>query len=870
MSTPNYGALLQSFWTPATQPIPEDSSLSQTQATEPADLAEFLGDDLLWQTTTTAQEPDLRDIPGDLPPELALALHEQGIARLYSHQLKTLQAIRAGKSLILTSPTASGKTLSVYPGIIEGCMQGHRALVFYGFKALAADQYNKVSSLLAKIPQKVRPRLGMITGDVKAQDKRAEIIAQKPHILAVTPELIHFQLRQAWKSEGWASFYRKLRYIAFDEAHTLSGSYGANMAWLIRRIKLAVDRYGGDSKQLQFIFLSATCGNPRQLAQKLSALKPTKSNPKPIIWIRTSGAAVPPKRIVVTQPSHNLTADTARIIQFLLSQGKSGIAFCNSRRSVRELTGLLKSAQVSAFYSGITPERRAEVVEQLQAGTIQWIVATDALEAGIDLPELECCVLRGWPGSKKSYQQRAGRAGRQAPGLTVLIPNALNPIDLYVAEHPQILISGEAEEVSFNDEYPIFAAKHLMCAAAETGIPVDKIKHYFGSATVEVAKLLLSQGHLNKGRNGLWTKGNPHNDINFRGGATQGTIKLVDAGSGEELEEVSLDIAYREVHPKAIYKRQDIDGKMLAYNCISLDLQGRRAILKQVADNSLYTVANTQFETSSIKLLTDPVQVPLLLPQELHSGDREQKKEFTPAMKLELSFGQVSYITSGYSLMNQIYEQTCLNKRCLNYKEPLPGKRQCSSCGKVTRKAIITETLAEENFEQPYRVQFSTPMVKVILDRLAQAAIERVAKATRLSLSCAGLPIPPGYQQLWEHPSNLIALHSFGHQIMRALQLVVRADPKEVNFATSKELGETSIYVGYFYDETDGGNGASEAAFQHLPELARAAAAIARSCDCSTGCAKCLIQHSCPDGNAALLKQLGLVLLDAIAPPEAS
>ena len=99
MSTPNYGALLQSFWTPATQPIPEDSSLSQT--IEPADIAEFLGDDLLWQTTTTAQEPDLRDIPGDLPPELALALHEQGIDRLYSHQLKALQAIRAGKSLIL-------------------------------------------------------------------------------------------------------------------------------------------------------------------------------------------------------------------------------------------------------------------------------------------------------------------------------------------------------------------------------------------------------------------------------------------------------------------------------------------------------------------------------------------------------------------------------------------------------------------------------------------------------------------------------------------------------------------------------------------------------------------------------------------------
>lgn len=639
------------------------------------------------------------------------------------------------------------------------------------------------------------------------------------------------------------------------------------MAWLIRRIKLAVDHYGGDSRKLQFIFLSATCGNPRQLAQKLSGLKPTKNDPKPIIWICKNGAAVPPKRIVVTHPSHNLTADTARIIQFLMLQGKSGIAFCNSRRSVRELTGLLKSAKVSAFYSGITPERRAEVVEQLQTGTIQWIVSTDALEAGIDLPELECCVLRGWPGSKKSYQQRAGRAGRQAPGLTVLIPNALNPIDLYVAEHPEMLVSGEAEEVSFNDKYPIFAAKHLMCAAAETGIPIDKIKQYFGSAAVEVVKLLVSQGHLNKGRNGLWTRGNPHTDINFRGGTTQNTIKLVDAESGEELEEVSLDIAYREVHPKAIYKRQDVDGKMLTYNCISLDLQSRRAILKQVAENSLFTVAKAQFETSSFSLLTEPVQVPLLLPEDLYESDSEEQKKFTPAMKLELSFGQVSYIVSGYSLMNQIYEQTCLNKRCLSYKERLPGERQCPSCNKVTRKAIITETLTEENFEQPYRVQFSTPMVKVTLNEKTQDAIKQVSKTIRLSLSRDGLPIPPSYQQLWEHSSNLIALHSFGHQIMRALQLVVRADPKEVNFATSKQPGKTPTYVGYFYDETDGGNGASEAVFKHLPELARTAAAIATSCDCETGCVKCLIQHGCPDGNTALLKQLGLVLVNAIAPP---
>ncbi|KAM3097673.1 DEAD/DEAH box helicase [Phormidesmis sp. 146-35] len=860
-TTPNYGALLQSFWTPPTTSSAENSDLAGDRLSERTDIIEFLGEDLLWQQTTPGQEPDLKEIPADLPPELVEALHTQGIRQFYSHQLKALQAIRSGKSLILTSPTASGKTLSTYPGILEGCMNaGHRALAFYGLRALALDQFHKISDLLLAIPTASRPVLAMVTGDVKTEE-RERILASNPHILGVTPELIHFQLKQTWKSERWATFYQCLRYVLIDEAYTFSGSYGANMAWLMRRIRLAVDHYGGCSRDLQFIFLSATCGNPKQLAQKLAGLKPAKHNPKPLIWIHRSGAAAPHRQVVVTQPSYNLTADTARIIQFLLGQGKSGIAFCNSRRGVRDLTGLLKSTQVAAFYGGISPERRAEVVQQLQSGIIKWIIATEALEAGIDLPELECCVLRGWPGSKMAYQQRSGRAGRAKAGITVLIPNALNPIDRYITEHPELLISGEAEDVFFNDKYPIFAAKHLLCAAAETGIPTSKIKHYFGNAAIEVAKLLMAQGHLNKGRNGLWARGYPHKDVNFRGSVSQTTIKLIDAESSEELEEVSEDIAYREAHPHAIYKRQDGDGQMLTYQCISLDLTSKRAILKQVPDSSLFTVAVTQSETRSLKALTNPVALPLRF---LGTDENSDAPAF---LTLELSYGQISHITSGYSLMTQLYEQTCLNRRCLNYKEPLPSDRRCPLCSKLTRKALIIKTLSEESFEQPYRTQFSAPMVKVAIGSTAQDYLQTFARESRTSLSRSGQPIPPGYQQLWEHPSSLIAIHSFGHQILRSLQLFARVDPREVNFSVVKEAGDRNHYAGYFYDTSDGGNGASEAVFKHMTELTSAAAAIARGCDCDVGCAKCLIQHGCPDGNTALLKQMGLVLLDAIAPP---
>jgi DEAD/DEAH box helicase domain-containing protein len=186
---------------------------------------------------------------------------------------------------------------------------------------------------------------------------------------------------------------------------------------------------------------------------------------------------------------------------------------------------------------------------------------------------------------------------------------------------------------------------------------------------------------------------------------------------------------------------------------------------------------------------------------------------------------------------------------------------------------LIIKTLSEESFEQPYRTQFSAPIVKVAIDSTAQDYLQTFAKEARISLSRSGQPIPPGYQQLWEHPSTLIAIHSFGHQILRSrsvfveqsLQLFARVDPREVNFSVVKEAGDRNHYAGYFYDTSDGGNGASEAVFKHMAELASVAAAIARGCDCDAGCAKCLIQHGCLDGNTALLKQLGLVLLDALA-----
>ena len=226
--------------------FPEASHL---QPTATADLCDFLGEEVIYQTIATATTPKLYKIPQDLPPLIISALHRQGIQQLYSHQIKTLKAVRQGKDVILSTATASGKSLSAYLPILEGILQHQfTALSIYGLKALTADQSQKLADLLQLIPEPARPRLALLTGDTPPQT-REQLLATNPSIISATPELIHYALKGVHWSQPWQHFLSRLRYIVLDEAHTFNGVYGANMASLIRRLKLAVDERGGCSQK---------------------------------------------------------------------------------------------------------------------------------------------------------------------------------------------------------------------------------------------------------------------------------------------------------------------------------------------------------------------------------------------------------------------------------------------------------------------------------------------------------------------------------------------------------------------------------------------------------------------------------------------
>lgn len=882
-NSPNYTALLHRFYAPPTA-AQEPSADSEIPV---EDLVELLTEQLIYQQTIPAQEPEFAPLPTSLPAHLTQALKAKGIEQLYSHQAKAYRAISKGQDVTITTTTASGKTYAAYLGILKGCMKhNYRCLAFYNLKALAGDQSEAIADLLSTIPQERRPRFAKLTGDTSTEERK-EILATEPHILGVTPEFIHYQLRAAWGSEHWQTFFSQLRYVLVDEAHTCKGVFGANVSLLIQRIKLVVDKYGlADddgtlpSQRLQFITLSATSGNPRIHARRLTGRLRYKQSPDRLTWIQKSGAATAEKQLLVLRPSHNVNAETAKLVHHLLREGKSGIVFCTSIASVKTLYNLINleslrqghgpvGNQIATFYAALKPKQKADVLQQVKTRATRWILSTDALEAGIDIAELDCCIVRGWPGSIQSFRQQIGRCGRRNAGLAIFLPIAGNVLDTYFANHPELLANGPAENISFQVSV-ILLAKHLMCAAVESGIPSSQIRYYFGKEAILIAQELMQQGHLQKNRAGaLWARGFPHREINFRGSLSQTTIQLVNE-DGDELEQMTEDIAQREVYPGAIYRSQNADGQMVTYQSLALDLEAKQARLKLIPDTPAFTVATTRSELNAHSSVAAPKFLPLQLLTDEPEVSTSQTELPIPetthirhptGLTLELAWADMRHLITGYDLNVRRYERTCLNRKCLQYKEALPTQRRCPSCNTPVRAADIVQHVSQFMFETPTKVEITTPIVQLTLTESVRNYLQDYVKQLKTQIQSEDSLIPPGYQTLWEFRAEYLALHTAGHQLLKVLPLVVRADTHDANFQITRSQTET--FQGIFYNCLPE-SGAVESLFSRLPELAAKAAEVARTCPCSTGCGNCLIQHGCPDGNMGLFKPLGLSLLDAI------
>ncbi|MFP4413209.1 DEAD/DEAH box helicase [Coleofasciculus sp.] len=814
---------------------------------------------------TPASQEKAEPLPQDLPKVLHYALNTIGINSLWSHQYASLQALRQGGDILLSTPTASGKTLAFLLPILETCLINPHATALFIFplKALAVDQLRQIHDIIDLIPKFQRINVVMLTGDVPMAE-RIKLLEQSPQIICITPDLLHHQLFKVFKPQwqSWQGFLRNLRYLVIDEAHTYRGSFGAHFANLMRRLRLAIDQSGGDSTQLQHIFATATIGNPGELAETFSGRQGNLS------LIENSGAATAARTTLCLAPSKYANIESCAIVLAWLDQGLKGIVFCNSRVALKSLLnqiqehleqrgqGYLKS-QVRIFYGSLKSDHRRQIIQQLSAGEISIILATSALEAGIDIPELDCCLLRGYPGSLMQLRQRQGRAGRKSPGLVIFLPIAQNALDYFYGNNPDLLLRGEVESAVCNPDYQVFLKQHLLCGACESGIPLEKFYQYFGQSAADIAIQLMNQHQLSLSRHQqLWTKPYPHKDVQMRG-TNHFTVTLVDQQTGEEFEELDEKHAQREVFPEAIYQHQSPWGDRVWYSCQSLDLEKQQAILKPLAeDPQQLTRAEQETEIELKSYLAEPKILPTRIPE--------------GRIRLILGWGEITDYVNGYTLYSLEYDKTCQNFQCRRYHTPVK-ETQCPDCRRRTRFAEIQKRIKTVNFEQPYLTRLEAPVLQIEVNQPIQDYLTQQVKQVKEKLiQQYGKKIPSEYTCLWFCPPEQIALHSITHQINLAVPLLILSETQEVNslIVNKPNRQHTLPTIGYWFDTTPGGNGVSEAIFHRFWDFAFKAKVLAEGCDCDQGCPRCLMQHSCPESNAALNKSLGLSLLEIISQME--
>lgn len=533
-----------------------------------------------------SREASYAELDEPLAAELQDCLTKHGLSPLYVHQAEAVNRARQGKNVMVATSSASGKTLCYNIAVLQAALTepGSRAIYLFPTKALAQDQLRNLHQLFC-------PRL-LPVEDVATFDgdtPRAERAEIKKHarIILTNPDMLHVGILP--NHQSWTGLLRHLRYVVIDEAHTYRGVFGSHVACVLRRLRRLCSVYGSNP---QFICCSATIANPGEHAGGLTGL--------PCEVVDGDGSPRGRKDFIFWNPPlidearsarRSANSEATNLFTELVSQGSRTLTFARTRRLTELIYIYSKKRLAEVDYSlsrlikpyraGYLPEDRRRIERELFGGKLLGVVATNALELGIDSGGLEATVLAGYPGSIASTWQQAGRSGRsQGESLSFLV--ALdNPLDQYFMRHPDYFFQKGFEHVLVNPGNPYILRAHLLCAAWEWPLNGDDEK-IFGFAFNQEREVLEGQGRLRKRKNRWYLSPSiayPSQSINIR--STSGeNFAVVDTATGSLLETVESSVAFFQIHPGAIYLHQ---GE--AYLVTRLDLTSHIAYAKPTKAN---------------------------------------------------------------------------------------------------------------------------------------------------------------------------------------------------------------------------------------------------------------------------------------------
>jgi len=536
-----------------------------------------------------AREAQWADFPPWVHCDLVAAYAAKGIRRPYSHQAAAAEAVRAGKNLVIVTPTASGKTLCYNLPILNAVLENSdsRALYLFPTKALAQDQLAELHDL----NERLENRVGVFTYDGDTPSDARQAIREKAHIALTNPDMLHTGILP--HHTRWTRMFENLRYIVIDELHTYRGVFGSHLCNVLRRLKRIARFYGCEA---QFICCSATMANPGELASRLIEAD--------VEVLNANGAPAAEKTFVFYNPPivnralgirRSYINEASRVAQEFLKHELQTIVFANSRLHTELLLTYLQQANpkpvgkpesIRGYRGGYLPNERREIERGLRDAKIRGVVSTSALELGIDVGSLDAVVMAGYPGSIAGTWQRAGRAGRRSGSSCAVLVASSAPLDQFIVRHPEYFFGSTPEHAFIQPDNLEILINHLKCAAFELPIAADQER--FGEVDVpDLCARLAEAGFLHHaGEHCHWThEAYPADTVSLRSVTSDNFVIVNITGEPSVIGEVDYPSALTTVHEKAIYLH---GGQQ--YHVEHLDFKERKAYVKEV-DADYYTDA---------------------------------------------------------------------------------------------------------------------------------------------------------------------------------------------------------------------------------------------------------------------------------------
>lgn len=508
---------------------------------------------------------DSRDWPHWADPDIVAAFADRGVSRPWSHQAAAADLAHAGRHVVLSTGTASGKSLGYQLPILTALAADPRARALYlsPTKALGHDQLRAAQALTDAVPNLRDVAPSAYDGDATTDLRR--FARERSRWIFSNPDMIHLSLLR--NHAKWAVFLRNLQFVVVDECHYYRGIFGSNVAMVLRRLLRLCERYSGSPT---VFFASATTAAPAETASELIG--------QTVTAVTEDGSPQGGRTVALWEPAlledlvgengapvrRSAGAEASRVMADLMAEGARTLTFVRSRRGA-ELTALGARTRleqvapeltdkVASYRAGYLAEDRRTLERALSDGELRGLATTNALELGVDIAGLDAVVLAGFPGTVTSFWQQAGRSGRRGQSALIVLIARDDPLDTYLVHHPQALLNKPIERVVIDPRNPYVLGPQLLCAATELPLTDAEVRTWDAES---VAAALIDDGLLRRRPGGYFPAPgvDPHPAVDIRG-SSGGQIAILETGTGRVLGTTGTGQAPASVHPGAVYLHQ--------------------------------------------------------------------------------------------------------------------------------------------------------------------------------------------------------------------------------------------------------------------------------------------------------------------------